>query len=196
MLDPSRLLRLISSKTATGICVAALATGAGTIGVMAAVSGSGPAPEATTSSTTTTTTSSHATSSRSGRVRGARAAAITLPVVPRAVAGHAVGSARRGRSTAVPVRVPAAVSGVLPRGRRRVGGRRVTGGRLRVAPAGVNPRRGSGRGRNPRWRAGRGRRRLVGHGDPGEGTRGEHRRRATQQRLGSGRGGQGAGERP
>ena len=65
MLDPSRLLRLISSKTATGICVAALATGAGTIGVMAAVSGSGPAPEATTSSTTTTTTSSHATSSRS-----------------------------------------------------------------------------------------------------------------------------------
>src|SRR6266404_1957354 len=65
MLDPSRLLRLISSKTATGICVAALATGAGTVGVMAAVGGSGPAPEATTSSTTTTTTSSHATSSRS-----------------------------------------------------------------------------------------------------------------------------------
>ena len=65
MLDPSRLLRLISSKTATGICVAALASGAGTVGVMAAVGGSGPAPEATTSSTTTTTTSSHATSSRS-----------------------------------------------------------------------------------------------------------------------------------
>jgi cytoskeletal protein RodZ len=65
MLDPTRLLRLISSKTATGICVAALATGAGTIGVMAAVGGSGPAPETTTSSTSSTTTTSHAPTSKS-----------------------------------------------------------------------------------------------------------------------------------
>jgi cytoskeletal protein RodZ len=65
MLDPTRLLRLISSKTATGICVAALATGAGTIGVMAAVGGSGPASETTTSSTSSTTTTSHAPTSRS-----------------------------------------------------------------------------------------------------------------------------------
>jgi hypothetical protein len=66
MLDPSRLLRLVSSKTATGICVAALATGAGTVGVMAAVGGSGPTPQTTTgSTTTTTTTSSQAPSSKS-----------------------------------------------------------------------------------------------------------------------------------
>jgi len=62
MLDASRLLRLISSKTATGICVAALATGAGTIGVMAAVGGSAPSPSTTTGSSTTTTTSHSETS--------------------------------------------------------------------------------------------------------------------------------------
>jgi cytoskeletal protein RodZ len=67
MLDPSRLLRLVSSKTATGICVAALATGAGSVGVMAAVGGSGPTLQATSGTTTSTSTSasSHSASSKS-----------------------------------------------------------------------------------------------------------------------------------